>query len=88
MAPVLALVGGLGVMSRRPHQHKLRQVKRQVKPPVLVGRRIRARVMSRSAHQHKLQATSLEEEGEEERQRVHPLSLCHVSRMLTYADLY
>ncbi len=44
--------------------------------------------MSRSAHQHKLQAMSLEEEGEEERQRVHPLSLCHVSRMLTYADLY
>jgi hypothetical protein len=77
--PVQVLVGGLGVMSRMPHQHKLRQVKRQVKPPVLVGRLIRARVIPRSAHQHKLQAKSLE--GEEERQRVHALS-CHA-----YADV-
>ncbi len=87
---LVVLVGGLGVMSRRPHQHKLRQVKRQVKAPVLVGRLIRARVMSSSAHQHKLQATSLEDEDEEERQRVDTLTLCHVSRvirMLTYADV-
>jgi hypothetical protein len=39
--PVLVLVWGLVVMSRRPHQHKMRQINQQVKSPVLDLRLIR-----------------------------------------------